>query len=49
MKRSETYVDGIIERPVLSDRDNDRLVVRGRVDGRQFVGTSRKAVRYLGS
>ena len=47
--RCETYVDGIIERPVLSNRDNNRLVVRGRVDGRQFVGTNGKTVRYISS
>lgn len=37
-----TYVDGVIERSVLRDCDEHRLVVRGRVDRRETVDTLRE-------
>ena len=43
-----TYVDTVIQRAVLSDRNNDRLVVGGRVDRANAVGTSGNAVGHLG-
>ena len=46
--RYETYIDGIIERPVLSNGDNNRLMVRSRVDGWQFVNTSGETVGNIG-
>jgi hypothetical protein len=42
-----TYVYTVIQRAVLGDRDNDGLVVGGRVDRADAVGTSRDAVGHL--
>lgn len=41
-----TYVDAVIERTVLGDRCDDRLVVGGRVDCAGTVCTSREAVSH---
>ena len=43
-----TYVYAVIERAVLSNGDENRLVVRARVDGAHSVETSRQSRRDLG-
>ena len=43
-----THVGAIIERAVLSNVDENRLVVRARVDAADSVGTSGQAVRDFG-
>ena len=43
-----TYVYAVIERAVLSNGDENRLVVRTRVHAAHSVGTSRQAKRDLG-
>ena len=43
-----TYVYAVIERAVLSNSDENRLVIRARVDAAHTVETSRQATRDLG-
>ena len=43
-----TYVYAVIERAVLSNGDENRLVVRTRVDAAHSVGTSRQASGHIG-
>ena len=43
-----TYVYAVIERAVLSNGDENRLVVHTRVDAAHSVGTSRQAKRDVG-
>lgn len=43
-----TYVYAVIKRAVLSNGDENRLVIRARVDAAHTVETSRQATRDLG-
>ena len=47
-KKVKTYVDLVVERAVLRDRDEAGLVVRRGVDGRELVGAGRETVGHIG-
>ena len=49
MGDDETYVDSVVERTVLSDGDECRLVARRGVDGRDLVHTSGETVGDINS
>ena len=44
VQKKATYVNGIVERPVLGDGTNDGLMVSGRVDREDTVGASRETL-----